>query len=115
MEAFEYLKEFKRMCESFTDCEDCPLYDNCDAPHPSNEELQHRVDVVEKWSKEHPIKTYQKALLEIFPNAPMIGGVITLCPKIMDCSFGTCTRSCSECRKRFWLSPMADDTVEEAE
>lgn len=47
------------MCESFTDCEDCPLYDNCDTLHSSNEELQHRADVVEKWSKEHPIKTYQ--------------------------------------------------------
>ena len=39
MEAFEYLKELKRMCESFADCEDCPLYDNCDTLHPSNEEL----------------------------------------------------------------------------
>ena len=44
------------MCESFTDCEDCPLYDNCDTLHSSNEELRHRTDVVEKWSKEHPIK-----------------------------------------------------------
>lgn len=115
MEAFEYLKELKRMCESFTGCKDCPLCDSCDILHSSNEELQHRADVVEKWSKEHPIKTYQKALLEIFPNAPMIGGVITLCPKIMDCSFETCTRSCSECRKQFWLTPInTNDMTEEA-
>ena len=114
MEAFEYLKELKRMCESFTGCKDCPLYDSCDILHSSNEELQHRADVVEKWSKEHPIKTYQKALLEIFPNAPMIDGIITLCPTHLGVSYIRCREViCQECRKRFWLSPMADNTVEE--
>lgn len=114
MEAFEYLKEFKRMCDSFNlaDCSDCPLYENCDILRPSDEDLRYRVDVVEKWSKEHPVKTRQSEFLKMFPNAPIIAGVMTMCPQIV-APASDCDRKCTECRKRFWLSPIETNSAEE--
>ena len=63
MDAVKFMKELKRMCSSYSACtEDCRLrglvFENggtcikyCFA-HP-----EEAVEIVGKWSKEHPIKT----------------------------------------------------------
>lgn len=82
MEFKEFLKEYKRMCSSYKYCSlcpidkesrDCELQNNC-----GNMDFLSDVNaesIVEKWAKEHPVKTYKtdfeekmKELLKIFPN-----------------------------------------------
>ena len=63
------IKDLKRMCESYQDCNGCPLYFSCcggcivDFPDNADE-------IVGKWILEHPVKTYAMDLFEKFPNAP---------------------------------------------
>ena len=61
MEAIEFLQEYKRMCRS-VGCTQCPM-------HPCNNKQnmacscflrtfsEESVEIVEQWSKEHPLVT----------------------------------------------------------
>ena len=66
MKAVDYLKAKGRMtgnCHIL--CRDCPL-DNCnelEADYP-----EQAVEIVEKWAKENPVKTYLSVLLEKLPH-----------------------------------------------
>ena len=63
MDAVEYLKEAKRMCDTVGDCRECPLNssntvipcklvrDNWELTNPEK-----IVAIVEKWASEHPKK-----------------------------------------------------------
>lgn len=74
MKAVDYIREKNRMCNPKM-CE-CPLSkinngknllcENFEKNYP-----EQAVAIVEKWAKEHPVKTYLSVLLEKFPNAPM--------------------------------------------
>lgn len=60
------IKDLKRMCATY-DCYDCPL--RCD--HSSPDSFSDNADeIVDKWVKEHPVKTYAMDFFEKFPNAP---------------------------------------------
>nr|DAF88577.1 MAG TPA: hypothetical protein [Siphoviridae sp. ctqzz19] len=62
------IQELKRMCKSCEDCNGCPFYSNCSGciiSLPDNAD-----EIVEKWVKEHPKKTYREDFLKKFPNAP---------------------------------------------
>lgn len=71
MEAIDYLKESNRMCESFENCHECPLNmasrkyeETCrfmTKTHPAEV-----VEVIEQWSKEHPIITNAQKFKEVF-------------------------------------------------
>lgn len=68
-----------------------------------------------KIQKEHPIKTRQQALLEVFPNSDWtVNGVFELCPTRFDTNF-KCNRarSCLECQKAYWLSEYEEPKKEE--
>ena len=60
MDAVKFLEEYNRMCITHNDCVGCPMkakplcYPNDIITTDERKEL---VAVVEKWSKEHPIKT----------------------------------------------------------
>lgn len=60
MDAVKFLAEYNRMCNTYNNCVGCPMHDKpfCH-PHDitTNDERKELVDVVEKWSKEHPIAT----------------------------------------------------------
>lgn len=87
MKAIDYLKEKGRMTKDCTiHCADCPFeYDNngtennCtnfDSKYP-----EQAIEIVEKWAKENPVKTYKDVFLEKFPNATMgEDGCPTCCP-----------------------------------
>lgn len=86
MDAVKFLKEKKRMCDSFRDssCEGCLIYaidigTGCfdfQGDHPKQ-----TVEIVEKWAEEHPRKTILQDFLEKYPNAIMEdGGFPELCP-----------------------------------
>lgn len=78
MDAFEFCKEFGRMCKSYyTDCEGCPMnvwntpivIQCTDMYGLTEEQIQEKIDIVEKWSKEHPKKTIIQDFFEKHPNA----------------------------------------------
>lgn len=118
----DFFTEFKRLCDSRTACttdednkEQCPLFAFCRRTlvMQSAEEIIKAMTNLQKWSDEHPKKTYAQDFFEKFPNAPKdksakseyphacrnmtYGGG---CPKIesrIDC--------CYEC----WNEPMNDE------
>lgn len=59
MDGVKFLIEFVRMCRQYPDCRECPLYlKKCHlGGRKTDEECREMVAAVEKWSKEHPIKT----------------------------------------------------------
>ena len=62
------------------------------------------VAEVEEWAKMNPIKTRQSVFLEQYPNAPLDGGALVLCPRAVDFTY-TCPikeKACKVCRKQFW-------------
>ena len=61
------IKDLKRMCEYYSDCEDCPLYINCTRPDSFSGSTD---EIVDDWVKDHPVKTYAMDFFEKFPNAP---------------------------------------------
>ena len=98
-------KDLQRMCETYDRCEDCPLYIfmiygfvSCTA-HKLPDDAD---EIVDKWVKEHPVKTYANDFFEKFPNAPKnmyglpIGCIETIYGK------RTCMdkESCSDCWNR---------------
>lgn len=68
------------------------------------------VDLVEEWSREHPIKTRQSVFLEQYPETEIDeNGVVALCPMYISAahrdSNGECNypeRMCKDCRREFW-------------
>lgn len=76
MDAVKFLKERKRMCQSFrgTSCDGCLIHKERGKllcfeffeKHP-----EQSVAIVEKWSKEHPQETRLTEFLKHYPNALM--------------------------------------------
>ena len=65
MDTVEYVKQRERMCDYYHNCYGCPAveYENC----ASLDIAIKLVPIVEKWAKEHPVKTRQSELLKLFP------------------------------------------------
>lgn len=63
------IKDLKRMCASYEhgECESCPFYGGCSSV-PDNFS-DNADEIVDKWVKEHPSKTYAQDFFEKFPNA----------------------------------------------
>lgn len=79
-----FFAEAKRLCDSRTGCtadvankEQCPLFAFC--KHPSitrgAEYAKKLIENLQKWSDEHPKKTYAQDFFEKFPNAQNYAGV----------------------------------------
>ena len=116
MDALKFIEEINRMCQSYPDCDDCPLGEkNCDLLRLcTDDEIKATLFTVEKWSKEHSHKTRQSVFLEQFPNVRLdTNGIIYISPCRVDpkqypfngnncCKF----RSCGECRREFWTQEV---------
>lgn len=113
MDALEFLKERKRMCEFFEACKDCPLEEkNCDfLSGCTDNEMKINISTVEQWSKEHPRKTRQSVFLEQYPEADIDGyGVLMICPAKIFKAHRSGNRRCNnpgelciDCRREFWM------------
>jgi hypothetical protein len=119
MDAVEFLKTIRRICNSNKNgCTSCVVYQKYNycklqcVAHP--EEI---VAAVEKWAKEHPIKTRQSEFLKVIPNAPMRipWDVLDVCPNEVDAtqSCPTSTKPsdqtldiCYLCKKAYWLAEV---------
>lgn len=111
MDAAEFLKERKRLCEVYfekTDaCKECPLENmGCwTADFCADDSCEKVIAIVEKWSKEHPRRTRQSVFLEQYPEADLDkDGHLALAP----CSLyknmrKECTgKLCTDCYREFW-------------
>lgn len=119
MDALEFLKEERRMCNSFDiGCVKCPLGDIgcCVSPEETDEEFEKEIAIVEQWSKEHPRKTRQSVFLEQYPET-RIGddGVLQINPCSISAShrnaLGNCAtmgRECHDCRREFWMQEVEE-------
>ena len=112
MDALEFLKERRRMCDSHRGCKGCPLEDGqCVVSDVApDEDYKRIIAAVERWSKEHPRKTRQSVFLEQWPNAVISNGVLNLTPCNIDQSLYDIQRcngaDCSKCRREFWMQEV---------
>jgi hypothetical protein len=91
-------------------CTDCPLsrFNNNEKIICSELELFHSetaVQIVQRWSDEHPGKTYLTEFLSHYPNAEVNGDGIPsgICPYELGVTDNhDCMRTCAEC----WNQPI---------
>ena len=101
------IKNLKRMCNFHSDCSKCELFEPFDTCGVSF--LPDNIDeIVDKWVKEHPAKTYAMDFFEKFPNAPKSkDGLPTFCiTNIYEDLKMKCDEcSCSDC----WNEEMKEN------
>lgn len=116
----EKLKMTKRtkngLCE--IKCSNCPLCSNKNGeglPCPDFEMYypEKAIEIIQKWSNEHPQKTYLTELLKNYPNAKLgeNGVPMNMCPSILGLQdLENCGEiSCVEC----WNQPVLIEDGEE--
>ena len=112
MDALEFLRERKRMCNLHKDCEGCPLEGTkCVVSSiVPDEDYKRIIATVEQWAKEHPRKTRQSVFLEQWPNCMMDhDGTVGMCPRNFDknyiCDLNR-SAGCLDCRREFWMQEV---------
>lgn len=114
MDALEFCKTKKRMCETYVACKNCPLLCTMGDCLLGTTDLRldkKIIDVVEKWGEEHHVKTRQGEFLRMFPNAKVNeDGILAICPKAIDVTLDfRCNEVaylCDDCGKRYWLEEI---------
>lgn len=119
MDALQFLKTAKRMCDKRGQCTCCPIHDFCnnDFYECSDALLLDTIKTVEQYNKDHPAKETRKdRLLRCFPNLLTNGkinenGDVDLCPEyyLEDSYCDTETRICDKygddcaiCKHEYW-------------
>ena len=109
MDAVEYVKQRERMCDYYGDCDKCPAKEVIGCANITK--IPQMIPIVEKWAKEHPVKTRQSEFLKMFPNASVgYNGTLVICPSQADTkAVAECVRSernCDKCKHDFWLKEI---------
>ena len=113
MDAVEYVKQRNRMCDYYVNCCDCPAgrYEGCSSLNG----IPKMVPIVEKWAKEHSVKTRQSEFLNQYPDAEISDdGLPSVAPCLLDVrlihgkSKEDCEKRgvCNKCRRDFWLKEI---------
>ena len=117
-----FLSELKRLCDSRDGCvadaankERCPMFGVCEdaLTRICAEDVKTAIETVQKWSDEHPKKTYAQDFFKKFPKAQSNSdGSPIICKEIIYGGFNNyiCTESCYEC----WNEPMNDEETKGA-
>ena len=113
MDAVDFLKAFGRLCNNYVCGDNCPLIDSCD--DESDDGYVRKVQIVEQWAKEHPVKTRQSEFLKQWPDAEIGDDGY---PSVAPCQLykdmeekdenGVCRKNCGcgKCRRDFWLKEI---------
>lgn len=113
MDAVKFLKERKRMCDSYPIiCGKCKISEAKDGLHCYEFQYtfpERAVAIVEKWSEEHPQETRLSQFLKCYPNAMLRedGVPMQICPwdlgisENAGCSIGNCV----DC----WNTPIEEE------
>ena len=115
MDAVEYVKQRKRMCDYYNhnNCSECPAF-SCEECGGLNG-ISTMVPIVEKWAKEHPVKTRQSEFLKQWPNAEISDdGLPIVAPCQLNVELPQCESQegcenrgvCDKCRRDFWLKEI---------
>lgn len=113
MDAVEFLKALGRLCNNYPCGDNCPLIDSCD--DESDDGYVRKVQIVEQWAKEHPVKTRQSEFLKMWPDANMLyNEYLNICPaqissECRDKETGGCydiRMDCGKCKCDFWLKEI---------
>lgn len=65
------IKDLMRVCRYYNTCQKCPLSSLCTGlPSSFRKDADEIDEIVDNWTKEHPVKTYAMDFFERFPNAP---------------------------------------------
>ena len=81
MDAVEFLKLRRRYYEESD--RNHNILDGS-SPYADDETIERYVARVEQWGREHPKETRQCKFLKLFPDAPVVDGIILVCPKVID-------------------------------
>ena len=118
-----FLAELQRLCDSRDRCianaadkEQCPMFGFCEEALTKIcvEDAIKLVEAIQKWSNEHPKKTYAQDFLEKFPKAQSNSdGIPYVCRQATyggECPGSECekydyTGACYRC----WNEPMNDE------
>ena len=112
MDTVEYLRVLRRMCKSVGSCLECPLgIRGCMGTRDKSAE--ETIEIVERWAKDHPIRTRQSLFLERYPDAKIDeNGVLHICPMLVtsrDCrEFRDGCFGCSVCRRKYWEQEVSE-------
>jgi hypothetical protein len=106
------------LCE--ISCSDCPLYNENNGTSEGLScgclEMHYpkkAISIVQRWSDEHPQRTYLSELLKIFPNTPLKDdGTPHLCPSDLGWNDSRKCREQSNCVK-CWNLPIPIEEDEE--
>lgn len=111
MDTVEFIEERRRMCNFYSNCTACPGEEDsefCGFNVGSGISAKEQVDIVEKWSKEHPCKdkTRQSVFLERHPDVRLDDdGIVIFFP----CDFDKYYKQhcdvfsdCDTCRRDYW-------------
>ena len=113
MDAVEFLKTFGRLCNNYLCGDNCPLIDICD--DESDDGYVRKVQIVEQWAKEHPVKTRQDEFFNQWPDAEIgYDGLPTVAPCQLNIELLQCESQddcedrggCGKCRCDFWLKEI---------
>ena len=113
MDAVEYVKQRERMCDYYSDCDKCPAKEVIGCANITK--ISQMVPIVEKWAKEHSVKTRQSEFLKQWPDAEIgYDGLPTVAPcqlniELLQCeSQDDCENRgvCDKCRRDFWLKEI---------
>lgn len=118
----DFFAEAERLCDSRDRCEAdaankerCPMIGLCERAliKIRTEDAIKLMETIQKWSNEHPKKTYAQDFFEKFPKAPRCesfnGGYPSACRKSIYA--GKCPgEGCEEC----WNEPMNDEETKGA-
>lgn len=111
MDAVEFVKTLGRMCNA--ECIRCEFWkrrssgESCTSWQKNHPE--EAVAIVEKWAKEHPIKTRQSEFLKHYPDARFSTcGGLNVCPMnvFSDTGINCNAQPCFECKRDFWLAEV---------
>ena len=104
--------EYARMCKTFNGrCKECPLHQLHNGKNTICSILltactDKANEIILNWCEEHPIKTRQSRFLEMFPNAKITNGVVTICPKNVETTLKCSMKSCEKCSEEYWLAEV---------
>lgn len=110
MDAVKYLKERERMCNSYNNmCDGCGFGKVPKCNHTEDDNPEKAVEIVEKWSKEHPRKTRQSEILKIIPDATIKNGILITKPCEVNEKIKDRYKKydyCRDCMKEYWLAEI---------
>lgn len=120
MDAVEFLRARRKLCDDNVCGESCPLFDCCDDDLEDNRVRQ--ALAVEQLAKEHPVKPRQSEFLKQYPDAEISKDGL---PSIAPCQLyvglihGESQEDCEDrgvcdkCRRDFWLAEISEGKARE--